>query len=399
MLKVNENFLKLPKTYLFSKIAEKVSILKSKTPDADLLNLGIGDICYPLAQKVANSFIETANELSAKVHGYGPAEGHLFLREKILSTKFETIDLHPDEIFISDGIVRDICDVQDLFAEDSTIGIIDPTYPAYFQTSIIAGKKIFQIPCHKENGFIPKPPKERYDLIYLCTPNNPTGTAMTRSDLKLFVDYAREHNSLLLVDAAYAAFITSSDIPKTIYEIEGAKDYAIEFHSFSKSAGFTSLRLGYTIIPKNIQISLKEETISLNTLWRQRQDIKTNGISLPIQKAGYQTLFGKGKEETESQVATYKKHALGLKNHLKKIGFEVYGGEDAPYVWWRIPNSNSWEFFEHLLNKHHLITIPGEGFGLRGEGYIRLSGFITNLTFEKSLERFNHVGDELCAMK
>jgi LL-diaminopimelate aminotransferase len=384
MTVINTNFDKLPKSYLFSKIGEKVAALRAKDPSAQILNLGVGDIALPLASSVGVALNEAAKEMSSEVYGYGPAEGHLFLRQKILETAYAGLGITSSDIFVSEGIVRDICDIQDLFPPDATVGIIDPTYPAYFQSSVLAGKNPHLIPCLEENGFIPLPPNQRLDFVYLCTPNNPTGVAMTKKDLQLWIDWAIENKSVLLIDAAYEKFITSGDVPQTIFELPGAKDVAIEFRSFSKSAGFTALRLGYTVIPNK----------KLNQLWRQRQDIKTNGISYPIQKAGYASLFGAGKAECEAQVSLYSRHAKKLKEALESVGYTCYGGLDSPYVWWKISEPDSWKFFDYLLEKLHLITIPGRGFGETGEGFIRLSSFITEKTLYETVQRL-----QTCVMK
>ncbi len=384
MTTLNTNFDKLPKSYLFSRIGERVAALRAKEPSAQILNLGVGDIALPLAPTVSKALKGAADEMELIVHGYGPAEGHLFLREKILETQYADLEIDVDDIFISEGIVRDICDIQDLFPPSATVGIIDPTYPAYLQSSILAGKTPYLIPCLEENGFIPLPPNQRLDFVYLCTPNNPTGIAMTKKELTLWVDWAQEHETLLLVDAAYETFITSADVPRTIFEIPGAKDVAIEFRSFSKSAGFTALRLGYTVIPNK----------TLNQLWRKRQDIKTNGISLPIQKAGYASLFGAGKVECEGQIALYSLHARKLKEAIESLGESCYGGIDSPYVWWKIKEPDSWKFFDYLLEELHLITIPGRGFGESGEGFIRLSSFITEKTLHETVQRL-----QTCVMK
>lgn len=391
MTKLNTNFLTLPKTYLFSTIGEKVRAFKEKNSNDHLLNLGVGDIAFPLAPSIVESLQKSATEVGEHVHGYGPAEGELFLRKKILETCYIDLGLSTDEIFISDGIVRDICEIQDLFHKDAEVGIIDPTYPAYYNASVIAGRKIHKIPCLEENGFIPLPPEKKLDFVYLCTPNNPTGIAMTKSQLEIWVDWAIQNETVLLIDAAYEKFITSSTVCKTIYEIKGAKQVAIEFRSFSKSAGFTGLRLGYTVIPK--------EAFGLNKLWRQRQDIKTNGISYPIQKAGLHTLGGIGKEECDRQVKLYSSQAKKLKTSLLETGHIVYGGDDSPYIWWKIPHPNSFAFFDFLLEELGLITIPGSGFGPLGEGFIRLSSFISEATCNDAMQRLSTLGDKLCAMK
>ena len=399
MALMNINFLQLSRSYLFSTIEEKVRDLRAREKDAPVLNLGVGDIALPLVPKIVETLKDAADELGESVHGYGPSAGYLFLREKILEIEYPNCGFSPSEIFVSEGIVRDICDIQDLFYHTATVGIIDPTYPAYFETTILAGKKIHLIPCLEENGFIPIPPNHAIDLVYLCTPNNPTGIAMTRAHLKAWVDWAKKHNSILLIDAAYEKFISSPDVPKTIYEIEGAKEVAIEFRSFSKSAGFTGLRLGYTIIPNELFLHSEKGKEAANALWKLRQDIKTNGISYPIQKAGYASLVGTGKKEVDAQVELYSRNAKKIKHCLQNLGFTCYGGDDSPYIWWKIESEDSWKFFDFLLNELHLITIPGRGFGASGEGFIRISSFITEETLNEAIKRLATLGRILCAMK
>ncbi len=389
MALLNKNFLDLSGSYLFSTIGERVQALRLAQPESEILNLGVGDIALPLAPAIVASLKDAACELGKNVHGYGPAEGFLFLREKILESQYEGCGLTVNDIFISEGIVRDICDIQELFEPKATVGIIDPTYPAYLKSSILAGREVHLILCLEENGFIPLPPDRHLDFVYLCSPNNPTGIAMTRDHLKAWIAWAVKHSAILLVDAAYEAFIKTEDVPRTIFEIEGAKDVAIEFRSFSKTAGFTGMRLGYTVIPNS----------ELNALWRKRQDIKTNGISYPIQMAGLASLFGEGKSETTAQVALYAHHAKKLKACIEDLGFTCYGGIDSPYIWWKIPTNNSWEFFDFLLNELHIITIPGKGFGVSGEGFIRLSSFITEKTLDETIKRLKTLGVRLCAMK
>ena len=385
MVQINSHFSNLSTDYLFPKIEKKVSFLKTskKTP---LINLGIGDIALPLAPSIVTALQDASEEMGKTLYGYGPAEGYPFLREKIAQTEYTS--LSSDEIFISDGINRDICDILDVFDPAATIGITDPTYPVYSHMGTLLGKNIYTIPCLEENGFEPLPPQVPVDLIYLCSPNNPTGVAMQKKTLQKWVDFAKKEACVLLFDAAYQAFITSPEIPKTIYEIPGAKEVAIEFKSFSKSAGFTALRLGYTVIPKELGLGYTPP-FSLNALWKTRQNIKSNGTSFPIQKAGLAALSDPGKQEIQKQLRRYLNNGKKLKKAIQSLGFLCYGGENSPYLWWKIPYKSSWEFFDLLLQKLHLITIPGEGFGPHGEGYVRLSSFLTEPCAEETVQRLS----------
>ena len=367
MPKVNPNFQRLQREIIFPIIEKKMEALKH----IDIVNLGIGDVALPLAPDIAKAIQGAIDEMTQKPVGYGPAAGYPFLREA-LAKKHQTL---PDEIFISDGINSDLAGFQELFAFDCPIAALDPGYPVFGDTNLMAGRKVSFLPCVEEYGFIPQPPTFPVGLIYLCSPHNPTGVAMTKSDLTKWITYAKDCNATILFDAAYNAFITSDDVPHSIYEIEGAKDVAIELHSFSKSHGFTGLRCAYAIVP--------QET-GLTELWQKRQNTKYNGCPYAIQVGAMQALKSK---EAKRQVLSYLDCAKTLKSAL---GPTVCGGIDSPYLWWKVPdNRSSWEFFDELLNEHHILGIPGSGFGQFGEGYIRLSGFTTKTHVEKALDRLN----------
>ena len=321
--------------------------------------------------------------IKEKLRGYGPSEGYLFLREIIARNLFSPYGIREDEIFISDGTNSDTANIQELFSTDNTIGIMDPTYPVYLDTNILAGRasKIVFLPCVEENQFCPTPPSFHCDVIYLCTPNNPTGVAFTKEQLREWVEYAKKEHSLLLIDAAYSAFVRSSSVPYTIYEIPGAREVAIEFHSFSKSAGFTGLRCAYSIVPQEVLEG------KIYPLWQKRQSIKSNGVSYPIQRGAEAVFSSQGKKETKEQVDHYLSQARLLKEGLTSLGFCCFGGEDAPYIWWKTPHGEkAWDFFDLLLKKCHLISVPGTGFGKEGEHFVRLSSFITQETTQRALE-------------
>lgn len=376
---LNPCFSQLNKEYIFAIIDKKLIDLKKKLPSTDLINLSIGDVTLPLAPSIVKAIQEATSEMATLqgVKGYSPTYGYDFLRSAIAHREYAGLHISQEEIYISDGINSDAVHIQELLHPSSTIGIPDPTYPAYFNSSVIGGKKkIVPLPCLPEYNFIPQPPQGPCDAVYLCSPNNPTGTAMTKKNLQNWVDYARRYESLLFVDSAYAAFITSDDVPKSIYEIDGSHECAIEFKSFSKSAGFTGLRCAYTVIPQTVMGKLGRKKYPLYKLWEKRQDIKFNGVAYPIQRGAEAALFSEGQKETRNQVAMYLSLAKRLKQELLALGHTCWGGIDSPYVWWKTPhNASSWNFFDHLLNVCHLIALPGIGFGLHGEGYIRLSAF------------------------
>jgi len=388
MVKFNSNFSLLKSEYIFPIIERKVIELKQKLPANEILNLGVGDIALPLAPSIGIAIQNASIEMTEKVIGYGPAEGYEFLRSKIADFEYKGLEVSKEEIFISDGINSDATNLLDLFSSDATIGIIDPTYPAYKQAAILSGRKVISIPCVEENYFLPIVPKDLCDVIYLCSPNNPTGVAMTRENLKSFIDYAKENGSVLIYDNAYSDFITTRDTPRSIYEIPGAHEVAIELRSFSKSAGFTGLRCAYAVVPKKLTSLHLQETISLHTLWKKRQNIKFNGLAYPIQKGAEVFFTELGRKETSSQIDVYKEVGTYLYENLTKMGFRVFGGKNAPYIWWKTPSGmDSWEFFDLLLEKCQLIGIPGKGFGEYGEGYLRLSCFTTVENAKKAIER------------
>jgi LL-diaminopimelate aminotransferase len=372
MVKVNPHYTKIDRPYIFGLIDEKRAALAHD----DILNLGVGDICHPLDKEVVSSAMQGLAEMGETPHGYSPPEGQLFLRKAIAEHEYGQFGISTDEIFISDGTKSDSAGLQELFATDCRVGITDPTYPTYVDVNLLQGRSITYLPCTKENNFIPVPPDHPLDLIYLCTPNNPTGTCATHADLQRWVDYAKKHSAIILLDAAYVDFARPG-MPKSIYEIPGAKQVAIEMRTFSKSNGFTGLRCAYTIVP--------HET-TLNAAWRLRQNNKTNGVSYPIQCAAKTALTLEKKA-----VHHYSTQARILRDGLKEQGHTVYGGLDAPYIWWKTPlNLTSWEFFDMLLEKAHCVSIPGSAFGPCGDGYVRLSAFLPENIAEEALKRFHN---------
>lgn len=381
MVTLNSDFQKITKQYLFPLIDEKKAELLGREPDAQLINMGIGDISLPLAPSVVQGLENAAREMGERPFGYGPAEGYAFLRERIVEVEYGAYGIGAEEVFVSEGINSDLCAIEELFDRDQHVAVLDPTYPVYGDISVMAGRhNITKIPCIEEHGFLPQVPKgEKFDLIYLCSPNNPTGVAMTYDNLREWVEFARVNQSVIFFDAAYAGFITSKDVPKSIYEIEGAEEVAIEFRSFSKSAGFTGLRLGYCVVPKKISKSLYD-------IWVLRQNTKTNGTSYPVQRAGLSALSEQGQKECAEQVRSYQRQGEVIKKSLEELGFTCLGGKDSPYIWWKIPSGNSWDFFDKLLNELKIVAIPGVGFGECGEGFIRLSSFVTEATVEKFKE-------------
>jgi LL-diaminopimelate aminotransferase len=387
MVQVNPHFKKLKREFVFPVIDRKLAELKSQFPGTQIVNLGTGDVVLPLAPTISKALSDAALEMTTKVFGYGPSEGYLFLRKAICDVAYPKGLIAPDEVFISEGTGCDATNIQELFGSRCKIGIPDPTYPAYLDSAILGGRssKIVFLPCNEETRFLPKPPKEHLDVVYLCTPSNPTGVAMNRAELKAWVDYAKQEKTILIIDNAYEAFVTSPDVPRSIYEIDGAKEVAIELRSFSKSAGFTGVRCAYAVVPKSI---LKGK---LNALWMKRQTIKFNGVSYLIQRGAEASLSPQGLVETKAQVQHYLNQGKILSEGLQNLGFSVVGGADAPYIWWKVPGTQtSWDYFDTILKKCHLISIPGRGFGAAGEGYMRLSTFTSQA--DLALER-------LCALK
>jgi LL-diaminopimelate aminotransferase len=404
MALVNEHFLKLPGSYLFAEIARKVKAYKIAHRSADIISLGIGDVTQPLCPAVIKAMHQATDEMAQKssFRGYGPEQGYDFLRDAILKNEFAPrgIRLSRDEIFINDGAKSDTGNIQELLRWDNTIGLTDPVYPVYIDSNVMAGRAgtlengrwsdIVYIPCTAENGFVPQIPQKRpVDVVYLCYPNNPTGTVISKKELKLWVDYALKNDVLILYDAAYQAYITDPEIPHSIYEIKGAKKCAIEFHSFSKTAGFTGVRCGYTVVPKELTIStLDGETVELNPLWNRRQCTKFNGTSYISQRAAEAIYTPEGRQQVQQTIDYYMQNAHKMLLTLQSLGFQVYGGKNAPYIWMKTPEGcSSWEFFDALLYGAQVVCTPGVGFGPSGEGYVRFTAFGTKEKTDEALER------------
>ena len=399
LLKINNNFAKLPANYLFVEIANRVEKYLKSNPGAEIIKLGIGDVTRPLPKAVVEAMKKAADEMgdSATFHGYGPEAGYPFLREAIAQNDFRSrgVDVEADEIFVSDGAKSDTGSIGDILGNDNIVAVCDPVYPVYVDTNVMAGRageytegkgfdRIVYMPCRRENNFLPELPSRRADMIYLCFPNNPTGMGIDRANLKKWVDYALENHSLILYDAAYEAFITDPDMPHSIFEIEGAKKCAIEFRSFSKTAGFTGIRCAYSVIPKELIF----DGVSLNRLWDRRQSTKMNGVSYPVQRAAEAVYSEEGKRGVRENIACYQKNAKIMLDGFAKAGFEVFGGVNSPYVWLKVPDGfTSWEFFDLLLEKTNVVGTPGSGFGSCGEGYFRLTSFNTEENTKKAVER------------
>ncbi|MGR3911735.1 MAG: LL-diaminopimelate aminotransferase [Candidatus Rhabdochlamydia sp.] len=383
MVQLNPHFKELKREYIFPIIEEKLMTLQASSL-VPIVNLGIGDVALPLVKTVAEAIAKSADEMTSSegMHGYGPSEGYLFLREAIAKTAYPLNLISPSEIFISEGINQDCTQLIELFDLGVKIGIPSPTYPAYLDNALLAGRKehIHLIPCLEENGFIPQIPDIHLDVIYLCTPSNPAGVAMNKDALTAWVEYAKKEKAILLIDHAYEAFITSSDVPRSIYDIPGAKEVAIEMRSFSKSAGFTGLRCAYSVIPCELMDG------KIHALWKKRQSIKSNGVSYITQRAAESALSPQGLIETRAQIQHYLSQAKILMSGLDQLNLTYFGGVNAPYIWVKVPSGKtSWEFFDTLLNSCHILSIPGSGFGAHGEGFIRLSTFTTqaNLAVER----------------
>lgn len=404
MALVNEHFLKLPGSYLFAEIARKVKAYKISHRNADIISLGIGDVTQPLCPAVIEAMHKATDEMAQKssFRGYGPEQGYDFLRDAILKNEFAPrgIRLNRDEIFINDGAKSDTGNIQELLRWDNTIGLTDPVYPVYIDSNVMAGRAgtlengrwsdIVYIPCTAENDFVPQIPQQRpVDVVYLCYPNNPTGTVISKKELKRWVDYALKNDVLILYDAAYQAYITDPEIPHSIYEIKGAKKCAIEFHSFSKTAGFTGVRCGYTVVPKELTIStLDGESVELNPLWNRRQCTKFNGTSYISQRAAEAIYTPEGRCQVQQTIGYYMQNAQKMLSTLQSLGFRVYGGENAPYIWMKTPDGcSSWEFFDALLFGAQVVCTPGVGFGPSGEGYVRFTAFGTKEKTDEALER------------
>ncbi|MBP5183497.1 MAG: LL-diaminopimelate aminotransferase [Lachnospiraceae bacterium] len=388
MAEVNKNYLDLRGSYLFSTIAKKVREYSETHEDRRIIRLGIGDVTLPLCPAVTDALHKAVDEMgdAATFRGYAPDLGYEFLRNAIAENDFKArdCDISADEIFVSDGAKSDSGNIQELFGPDNIVAVCDPVYPVYVDSNIMAGRhgkfdeatgtfsRFLYLPCDAGNGFCPELPKEKADIIYLCYPNNPTGAAITKAELKKWVDYANSTGAVIIYDAAYEAYITEEGIPHSIYEIEGARECAIELHSFSKNAGFTGLRLGYTVVPKD----LKRGGVALHGLWARRHGTKYNGAPYIVQRAGEAVYSEEGKKQVAGQVAFYLNNAKYIRENLKSLGFTVYGGVNSPYIWLKTPSGlTSWEFFDELLAKAQIVGTPGAGFGAHGEGYFRLTAF------------------------
>lgn len=402
---INENFLKLSNNYLFSDIARKVRAYKEQNPGMRVISLGIGDVTQPLPQACIKAMHDAVDEMAsaATFRGYGPEQGYEFLRQAIVDNDLRPrgIGIEADEIFISDGAKSDCGNICDILGLDCTLGLTDPVYPVYVDSNVMCGRagtmtdkgwsRITYFPVSRENGFVPQLPDKHIDIIYLCYPNNPTGTVITTQQLAEWVEYARREGSIILYDAAYEAYIRHEGIPHSIYEIDGAQEVAIEFHSYSKTAGFTGVRCGYTIVPKALCFTTSDgkTSVSLHSLWNRRQCTKFNGTSYITQRAAEAIYTAEGKEQVRNTIDYYMDNAAYMHAHLSALGYEVYGGTDAPYIWLRTPHGiGSWEFFERLLHELSLVTTPGVGFGPSGEGYVRLTAFGNHEDCREAMERF-----------
>ncbi len=406
MILVNENFAKLKAGYLFPEISRRVSSFSQANPDAQIIKLGIGDVTEPLAPAVVDAMHKAVDEMGthAGLHGYGPEQGYAFLREIIAENDFKSrgADVAADEIFVSDGAKCDTGNMQEIFAMGNVVAVTDPVYPVYVDTNVMAGRtgendgkgryaKIVYMPCTAENNFVPELPAEPVDMIYLCYPNNPTGAVATKDQLKKWVDYATENKAIILFDAAYEAFIRDDSIPHSIYEIEGARKVAIEFRSFSKTAGFTGVRCGFTVVPKELVAYAKDgKAVQLHPIWNRRHCTKFNGVSYITQKGAAAVYSPEGKNQVKDTINLYMSNADTMCAALAAQGYQVFGGEHAPYIWLKTPAGvDSWTFFDTLLKKANVVCTPGAGFGAAGEGYVRLSAFNNPDKVKEAMDRIS----------
>jgi LL-diaminopimelate aminotransferase len=402
MAHVNDNYLKLQAGYLFPEIGRRVRAFQEASPDAHVIKLGIGDITLPLVPAVVEAMHAAVDDMGREAYGYGPDNGYEFLTEPIREHDYKArgVDIEADEIFLSDGSKQDSGNIQEIFGTDCTLSVTDPSYPVYVDTNVMAGRTgeaddqgryggILYLPATEANGFTPGPPDERVDLAYLCSPNNPTGAVASRENLQQWVDWARANQAVILFDAAYDAFIQDDALPRSIYEIEGAKECAIEMRSFSKRAGFTGTRCAYMVVPKAATgRTAGGESISLNALWGRRHATKFNGVPYVIQRAAAAVYSPEGAAQTAEQVAYYMENAQRIRQGLSDAGFAVYAGEHAPYIWMKTPQSlSSWGFFDQLLQKAHVVGTPGSGFGPSGEGFFRISAFNSHENVDEAIER------------
>ena len=399
MFKLNENYLKLPGSYLFSTIAKKVAAFQESHPDREIIRLGIGDVTQPIAPAIIDALHKAVDEMghAETFHGYAPDLGYGFLRETIVEKDYKAwgCEVYPDEIFVSDGAKSDCGNIEEIFDDSCRIAVCDPVYPVYVDSNVMAGRtgdydeatgkwsRVIYMPCTAENNFVPELPEETPALIYLCFPNNPTGTTLTRDQLQVWVDYANRVGAVILYDAAYEAYITEDDVPHSIYELPGARTCAIEFRSFSKKAGFTGLRLGFTVVPKDLMCG----DVQVRSLWARRHGTKFNGAPYIVQKAGEAVYSDEGNRQVMEQVGYYMRNAHVIYDGLKKAGYQVFGGVNSPYIWLKVPEGmTSWEFFDYLLDKAGVVGTPGSGFGPSGEGYFRLTAFGTYENTVKAVE-------------
>ena len=400
MYKINDNYLKLPGSYLFSTIAKKVNAYTAANPDKKVISLGIGDVTLPLAPAVIDAMHKAVDEMAhaETFHGYAPDLGYEFLRSAIVENDYKArgVDIAIDEIFVSDGAKSDSGNIGDIFAQNNRIAVCDPVYPVYVDTNAMAGRtgdyvkekeawsNVIYMPCTAENNFVPELPKETPDIIYICCPNNPTGTTLNKDQLQKWVDFALTKGAVIIYDAAYEAYISEDDVPHSIYECDGAKKCAIEMRSFSKNAGFTGTRLGFTVIPKELTC----DGVSLNSLWARRHGTKFNGAPYIIQRAGEAVYSPEGKKQTKEQIAYYMNNAKIIREGLTNAGYTVFGGVNAPYIWLKTPdNMTSWDFFDYLLENLNIVGTPGSGFGPSGEGYFRLTAFGSLENTKEAMER------------
>ena len=400
MYKINDNYLKLPGSYLFSTIAKKVNAYTAANPDKKVIRLGIGDVTLPLAPAVIDAMHKAVDEMAhaETFHGYAPDLGYEFLRSAIVENDYKArgVDIAIDEIFVSDGAKSDSGNIGDIFAQNNRIAVCDPVYPVYVDTNAMAGRtgdyvkekeawsNVIYMPCTAENNFVPELPKETPDIIYICCPNNPTGTTLNKDQLQKWVDFALTKGAVIIYDAAYEAYISEDDVPHSIYECDDAKKCAIEMRSFSKNAGFTGTRLGFTVIPKELTC----DGVSLNSLWARRHGTKFNGAPYIIQRAGEAVYSPEGKKQTKEQIAYYMNNAKIIREGLTNAGYTVFGGINAPYIWLKTPdNMTSWDFFDYLLENLNIVGTPGSGFGPSGEGYFRLTAFGSLENTKEAMER------------
>lgn len=408
MALINDNYIKLPGSYLFSDIARKVTEFKTANPAANVIRLGIGDVTKPLPKACVEAMHKAVDEMSSSdtFRGYGPEQGYDFLLHAIVENDYKArgLDIQTDEVFVSDGSKSDTGNIGDILGTDNIIAITDPVYPVYVDTNVMAGRagslgedgkwsRIVYLPCTAENDFVPELPKTKVDIVYLCYPNNPTGTTLTKDQLKVWVDYALANNVLILFDSAYEAFITEDNVPHSIYEIEGAKQVAIEFRSFSKTAGFTGTRCAYTVVPKDlIAYSSNGEKVQLNKLWNRRHTTKFNGVPYIIQRAAEACYSTEGKQQVKDTINYYLNNAGLIRDGLTTQGLKVYGGINSPYIWVKTPNGmTSWGFFDYLLNELNIVGTPGVGFGPSGEGYLRLTAFGSLENTKEAIERLKNI--------